>query len=85
MLTIPQIDISPFLSSDEGQRRHIARQWADAFETIGFATIVGHSVPEALIADLHAEALRFFDRPLDEKQRCSRQSGEGIELPAAPR
>ena len=80
MLTIPQIDISPFLSSDEGQRRHVARQWADAFETVGFATIVGHSVP-----DLHAEALRYFDRPLDEKQRCSRQGGEDIELPAAPR
>ncbi len=76
MPTIPQIDISPFLSSSEGQRRRVARQWADAFETVGFATIVGHSVPEALIKDLHAEALRFFDRPLDEKQLCSRQGGQ---------
>ena len=71
MHAIPQIDISPFLSKDERQRRHVARQWASAFETTGFATIVGHTIPEGLIEDLHAEALRFFDLPLEEKQRSA--------------
>jgi isopenicillin N synthase-like dioxygenase len=70
LMTIPQIDIAPFLSGDQTCRREIAKQWGSAFETIGFATIVGHSVPEALIEDLHFEAQRFFDQPLEAKQRC---------------
>ena len=71
MLVVPQIDISPFLGADETRREHVVKQWADAFESVGFATIVGHNVPEGLIEDLHAEALRFFDLPLDEKQLCN--------------
>ena len=64
-MMIPQIDISAFLSGDEARRKKVVRGWANAFETIGFATIVGHSVPETLIEDLHAEARRFFDQPVD--------------------
>ena len=69
-MMIPQIDISAFLSGDEARRKEVVERWGNAFETIGFATIVGHSVPEALIEDLHAEAQRFFDQPLEVKRRC---------------
>ena len=65
---IPQIDISRFLSKDERQRRRVAKEWARAFETTGFATIVGHTIPEGPIEDLHTEALIFFVLPLEEEQ-----------------
>jgi isopenicillin N synthase-like dioxygenase len=69
-MMIPKIDIAPFLSSDPEGREAVVKQWANAFETIGFATIIGHSVPETLIENLHVEAQRFFDQPLEAKQAC---------------
>jgi isopenicillin N synthase-like dioxygenase len=70
-MSIPHIDIAPFLAGDPAGRRVVARQWADAFETVGFATITGHGVPDALPAALHATAARFFDLPAAVKQRCA--------------
>lgn len=72
-MMIPQIDISPFLSGDAKSRADVVKQWANAFETVGFATIVGHSVPETLIDQLHAQAHRFFDQPVEVKELCARK------------
>ncbi|MEJ0070614.1 MAG: 2OG-Fe(II) oxygenase family protein [Pseudomonadota bacterium] len=70
-MSIPQIDIAPFLAGDPAGRRAVVRQWAQAFETVGFATIAGHGVADRLIEDLHAAALQFFDLPVAVKRRCS--------------
>src|SRR5579862_108639 len=70
-MSIPQIDIAPFLAGDPAGRQAVVRQWAAAFETVGFATISGHGVSERLIAAVHAMAAAFFDLPLAAKQRCS--------------
>ncbi len=70
-MMIPLIDIAPFLSGDPTGRATVVKQWAEAFETIGFATIVGHSVPETLIENLHAEAHRFFDQKVEIKDLCT--------------
>jgi isopenicillin N synthase-like dioxygenase len=70
-MSIPQIDIAPFLAGDPAGRQAVARQWAEAFETVGFATITGHGVPDTMLAALHAMAARFFDLPLAVKQRCT--------------
>jgi isopenicillin N synthase-like dioxygenase len=70
-MSIPQIDIAPFLAGDPAGRQAVARQWAQAFETVGFATITGHGVPGVMLAELHAMAARFFDLPLAVKQRCA--------------
>ena len=48
---IPQIDIAPMLAGDPVGKRRIAEQVRDALETIGFFTIVGHGVPEAVVRD----------------------------------
>jgi isopenicillin N synthase-like dioxygenase len=77
MQQIPLIDISGFDSRDPGMRRRVAREWDEALQLWGFATIVGHGVPEALIEQIHAEGLKFFDCPLEEKKRFS--------FPGAPR
>jgi len=68
-MSIPVIDIAPFLAGDPIGTRAVARQWAAAFETIGFATIVGHGVPDELGDRLHREARRFFELPMVEKRR----------------
>jgi isopenicillin N synthase-like dioxygenase len=68
-MSIPQIDIAPFLAGDPAGRIAVARQWAQAFETVGFATITGHGVPNEMLDAVHAMAARFFDMPLAEKQR----------------
>jgi len=69
--TVPVIDIGPFLRGDPGGRDAVVRQWADAFETIGFATITGHGIDETLLDAIHDAALRFFDLDVATKRRCS--------------
>jgi hypothetical protein len=37
-MEIPIIDLIPFFSDDPRERKQVASQWGNAFETIGFAT-----------------------------------------------
>jgi isopenicillin N synthase-like dioxygenase len=70
-MEIPVIDISPFLNGDSRERRRLAKLWDDAFRTIGFATIIGHQIPLALMENLQSEAIKFFNLPPEEKMRCA--------------
>lgn len=70
-MDVPVIDLSGWFGGDAAARAAVARQWADAFETIGFATIVGHGVDEVLLDRIHAGALSFFDQPLATKRTAS--------------
>jgi isopenicillin N synthase-like dioxygenase len=79
-MQVPVIDVAGLRTGDRDRRRDVVRQWARAFETIGFATVVGHGIPETLLDEIHRLALQFFDRPLGEKMRCSFQpekTGQG--------
>ena len=71
---IPQIDIAPMLAGDPVGKRRIAEQVRAALETIGFFTIVGHGVPEAVVRDARDLAYEFFALPLAEKMRIPRPS-----------
>lgn len=51
---IPVIDLS---NPDEGQ---LAKELVDAFRTIGFATLVHHSVPEAVLRSAFDSSASFF-------------------------
>src|ERR1700733_14101076 len=66
-MSVPVMDIAPFLAGAPIGTRAVVRQWAAAFETIGFATIVGHGVPDEWGDALHREARRFFELPMAEK------------------
>jgi isopenicillin N synthase-like dioxygenase len=68
-MEIPVIDISPFLNGDPRERTEVAKSWDDAFRTIGFATIIGHHIPLALMESLQSEARSFFEMPPEEKMR----------------
>ena len=61
------VDIDPFIKGDESDRRKVARAFGDAFETTGFAVIVGHGVPEGLTTDLYDAMTEFFGETYEEK------------------
>jgi isopenicillin N synthase-like dioxygenase len=65
------MDIAPFLHGGEADRLMVARDFGRAFETTGFATIVGHGVDEALLEKVYASASAFFALPLEEKLACA--------------
>ncbi|MBV8534924.1 MAG: isopenicillin N synthase family oxygenase [Alphaproteobacteria bacterium] len=71
MAEIPCIDIAPFLSGDARARAAVVREWGRTFEEVGFATIIGHGVPDPVIAHAYDALMRFFDLPEPEKQAWS--------------
>jgi isopenicillin N synthase-like dioxygenase len=72
MNDIAVVDLAPFANGDAAARQRVAAQVAHACETLGFLVVSGHGVPAADGSALHAEALRFFDRPLAEKMTVRR-------------
>lgn len=70
--TIPLVDFTGFRDGDADARRRIGKALGHAAENLGFAVIQGHGVDPALGRDLREAALRFFDRPLDEKLEVRR-------------
>jgi isopenicillin N synthase-like dioxygenase len=65
-LTIPTLDIAPFLS---GGDRAVVQAWDAAMREYGFAIVSGHGIPEHLLNGVYAQAQDFFARPLEEKMR----------------
>jgi len=70
--SVPVIDIAPFIGGAPEQKRAVATALREACEEIGFFTIVGHGVAEALIEDTRAKALQFFALPASEKRAIAR-------------
>jgi isopenicillin N synthase-like dioxygenase len=64
------IDIKPFIDGDEAGRRAVARAFGKAFETTGFATLVGHGVSDKLASATYAAAAAFFAEPAEKKNLC---------------
>jgi isopenicillin N synthase-like dioxygenase len=67
MPEVPVVDLAPFRDGNAAERKQVATQVAQACETLGFLVVSGHGVAAADGSQLHAEALRFFDRPLADK------------------
>jgi len=77
-LTIPVIDIGPFLSGGDVQT--VALTWDAAMREYGFAIISGHGIPEKLLNTVYGQAQDFFARPLAEKMAVcfgDMRSGQG--------
>ena len=66
-IRLPLVDLTPFINGDANARAGVAKEFATAFETVGFAVIVGHGIPEPLIADTYAAMKGFFDESLETK------------------
>jgi isopenicillin N synthase-like dioxygenase len=71
---IPIIDIGPFLAGEPAGKTRVVDQVKQACERIGFFTIVGHNVPNTLIAEVRNVANEFFSLPLEEKLRVQRSA-----------
>lgn len=70
-MDIPLIDIAGFSSNDPQARAKVVEQWRNALDHLGFVTISGHGISDALMSDLHAAATAFFERPLERKLTCA--------------
>ena len=66
---VPLIDISGFAQGGISARKRIARDVADAVETIGFLAISGHGVPDALMRETQDRLAAFFDLPESAKAK----------------
>lgn len=63
--TIPVIDIAPLRAGDMSPAAAIGR----ACREVGFFYIRNHGVPPSLIDEVYVQAKRFFDLPVDEKEK----------------
>jgi isopenicillin N synthase-like dioxygenase len=66
---VPTIDIAPFLSGDPAGKANVARQVAEAAQTIGFVVLSGHGIPQDLFDTVFAKGFAFFDLPDSEKSK----------------
>jgi isopenicillin N synthase-like dioxygenase len=65
--TIPIIDLTPLAGGDPAAAATAAHDFGSALEQIGFAVVIGHGVPETLIAQTYDSVKAFFALPLAEK------------------
>jgi isopenicillin N synthase-like dioxygenase len=68
VLTVPTIDITRWATGGDQDRTSIARSVDDAARTSGFMQIVGHGIPDDVVAGLGNAIDSFFGLPLDVKQ-----------------
>jgi isopenicillin N synthase-like dioxygenase len=73
-ITIPSIDISPFLHSPTSQEAEIAISAVrNACLETGFFQITGHGISRELQDQVFAGAKEFFKLPVEEKMKVSRE------------
>lgn len=66
---IPSVDLRDFLSEDESRKQKFIKEIGNAYETIGFVALKGHFLDDALVDNLYAQIKKFFDLPVDTKQK----------------
>ncbi len=69
---IPVIDLEPLRRGDLPARKAVAREIEEACTDSGFFTIVGHGVPQDLIARTRQAGVEFFAAPEEIKQAVLR-------------
>ena len=71
MSLIPTIDLGRWRSGDPQTRAAAAREVDAALSTAGFLLVTGHGVTRETREEVRATARRFFDLPVEVKQRYS--------------
>jgi len=64
---VPTIDLEPWWEGSDGDRATIGAAFDDAARRVGFAQIVGHRIPDPVIARMVAVTDTFFDLPREQK------------------
>ena len=78
LLSVPVIDLSPFRSDDEQQRRAVAAEVGRACRDIGFLIVSGHGVADRLIEACYRMSADFFALPLAAKQAVDRPAPDVV-------
>lgn len=78
---VPVIDIAPFRSGGEEDRRRVASQVDKTCREIGFLVLAGHGVDEDLVARHRRASREFFAQTVDQKMRVSRVFTGGVSSP----
>ena len=76
-MSIPVIDLSRFRDGNAAARRAVARETDRVCREIGFLSVTGHGVADAIIEDLYIRAKAIFHQSTAEKQRVG-QPGPDI-------
>lgn len=69
MNVIPSVDLSDFLSEDPQRKQKFIDEIGKAYEEIGFVALKGHFLDDKLVENLYNEVKKFFDLPLEVKQK----------------
>ncbi|MFD2726036.1 isopenicillin N synthase family dioxygenase [Hyunsoonleella rubra] len=69
MKSIPSVDLRDFISEDVERKQKFVDALGTAYEEIGFVALRGHFLDDALVEKLYQEVKRFFDLPVDVKQK----------------
>ncbi|TPV33447.1 isopenicillin N synthase family oxygenase [Paucihalobacter ruber] len=69
MNVIPSVDLSDFLSEDPIRKQKFIDEIGKAYEEIGFVALKGHFLDDTLVKNLYGEVKKFFDLPLEIKQK----------------
>jgi isopenicillin N synthase-like dioxygenase len=72
LLSVPVIDISPFLEGRAEGKRAVGQEIDRACRDIGFLVISGHGIATSLLNDVKRTTHEFFDLPLSEKMKVAR-------------
>lgn len=69
MKLIPSVDLNDFISGDPLKKQQFVNDIGKAYEDIGFVALKGHFLNDALVEDLYSEVRKFFNLPLETKQK----------------
>lgn len=78
LLTVPVIDIAPFLQGSAEGKAAVAREIATACRDIGFLVITGHGFPDSLVERVDAVSRAFFALPTAAKHAVERPSADQV-------
>jgi isopenicillin N synthase-like dioxygenase len=76
LTAINHIDLGPWFTGDEQDRRQVAARVDEALRDVGFLLATGHGVPGDLRDELRAAARKFFLLPTEVKRRYAISMGE---------
>ncbi len=88
VLDVPIIDLTPLVEDDEADRKILAAELDKAARTVGFMQVVGHGIPDEVIAGLAGAMDGFFGLPMWQKKAlrpASTELNRGYTPPKAER
>ncbi|MFD0993616.1 isopenicillin N synthase family dioxygenase [Tenacibaculum geojense] len=66
---IPSVNLKDFLSDDAATKQKFIDEIGSAYENIGFVALKGHFLDDKLVDNLYSEIKKFFELPVDTKQK----------------